>query len=142
MLIAAVNALAVAYLVFSDKIINMPHTVLTKLRNSPIDVMVILLVIVIMAAIAVKALTRRGTAFRGGLPSAHAAVGFAAWVAITFVAANTHYALPISAIALLLAVLVGQSRIQAGIHSVLEVTLGAALGIVIAIVIFRLWYPL
>ncbi len=141
-LIAAVNALAVAYLVFSDKIINMPHTVLTKLRNSPIDVMVILLVIVIMAAIAVKALTRRGTAFRGGLPSAHAAVGFAAWVAITFVAANTHYALPISAIALLLAVLVGQSRIQAGIHSVLEVTLGAALGIVIAIVIFRLWYPL
>ena len=141
-LIAAVNALAVAYLVFSDKIINVPHTVLTKLRDSPIDVMVILLVIVIMAAIAVKALTHRGTAFRGGLPSAHAAVGFAAWVAITFVAANTHYALPISAIALLLAVLVGQSRIQAGIHTVLEVAVGAALGIVIAIVIFRLWYPL
>ncbi len=141
-LIAAVNALAVAYLVFYDKITNVPYTVLTKLRASPIDVMVISLVIVMMAAIAVKAFTHRGTAFRGGLPSAHAAVAFAAWVAITFVAANTGYALPISAISLFLAVLVGQSRIQAGIHSVLEVAVGAALGAVIAIVIFRLWYPL
>ena len=42
-----------------------------------------------MAAIAVKALTGRGTALRGGLPSGHAAVAFAAWVAVTFVAANT-----------------------------------------------------
>jgi diacylglycerol kinase (ATP) len=141
-LIAAVNALAVAYLVFYDKITSIPYTVLTKLRTSPIDVMVISLVIVIMAAVAVKALTHRGTPFHGGLPSAHAAVAFAAWVAITFVAANTGYALPISAIALFLAVLVGQSRIQAGIHSVLEVSVGAALGIVITIVLFRLWYPL
>jgi diacylglycerol kinase (ATP) len=141
-LIAAVNAVAVAYLVFYDKITSVPYTVFTKLRTSPIDVMVISLVIVILAAIGVKALTRRGTAFHGGLPSAHAAVAFAAWVAITFVAANTAYALPISAIALFLAVLVGQSRIQAGIHSGLEVAVGAALGIVITLVIFRIWYPL
>ena len=130
-LIAAVNAVAVAYLVFYDKITSVPYTVLTKLRGSPIDVTVIALVIVILAAIAMKALTHRGTAFRGGLPSAHAAVAFAAWVAVTFVAANTGYALPISAIALFMALLVAQSRIQAGIHSLLEVAVGAALGIVI-----------
>jgi diacylglycerol kinase (ATP) len=141
-LIAAVNAVAVAYLVFYDKITSVPYTVFTKLRTSPIDVMVISLVIVILAAIAVKALTHRGTAFHGGLPSAHAAVAFAAWVAITFVAANSGYALPISAIALFLAMLVGQSRIQAGIHSSLEVAVGAALGIVITLVLFRIWYPL
>jgi diacylglycerol kinase (ATP) len=89
-----------------------------------------------------KAATGRGTAFRGGLPSAHAAVAFAAWVSITFVAANTPYALPISAICLFLAVLVAQSRIQAGIHSLLEVGVGASLGIVITLIIFQLWYPL
>ena len=89
MLIAAVNAVAVAYLVFYDKITSVPYTVLSKLRGSPIDVTVIALVIVILAAIALKALTHRGTAFQGGLPSAHAAVAFAAWVAVTFVAANT-----------------------------------------------------
>ena len=141
-LIAAVNAIAVAYLVFYDKITSVPYTVLTKLRGSPIDVTVIALGIVIMAAIAMKALTHRGTAFRGGLPSAHAAVAFAAWVAVTFVAANTGYALPISAIALFLALLVAQSRVQAGVHSLLEVAAGAALGIVVTIVLFRLWYPL
>ena len=88
-LIAAVNAIAVAYLVFYDKITSVPYTMLSKLRGSPIDVTVIALVIVILAAIALKALTHRGTAFRGGLPSVHAAVAFAAWVAVTFVAAGT-----------------------------------------------------
>lgn len=141
-LIAAVNAVAVAYLVFYDKITNVPYTVFSRLRGSPIDVTVIALVIVIMAAIAVKALTHRGTAFRGGLPSAHAAVAFASWVALTFVAANTAYALPISAISLFLAFLVAQSRIQAGIHTLLEVAVGAALGIVVTLVLFRVWYPL
>lgn len=141
-LIAAVNAIAVAYLVFYDKITNVPYTVLSRLRTSPIDVTVIALFIVILAAIALKAVTRRGTAFHGGLPSAHAAVAFAAWVAITFVATNTAYALPISAITLFLAFLVAQSRVQAGIHSVLEVGVGAGLGITLTLLIFRLWYPL
>lgn len=141
-LVSAVNAVAVAYLVFYDKITSVPYTLFSKLRSSPIDVTVVALVIVILAAVALKALTHRGTAFRGSLPSAHAAVAFAAWVAITFVAAHTAFALPISAIALFLAVLVAQSRVQAGIHSTLEVAVGAALGIVVTLVLFRLWYPL
>ena len=139
-LVAAVNAIAVAYLVFYDKVTSVPYTVLSRLRGSPIDVMVLALVLVILAAVAVKALTGRGTAFRGGLPSVHAAIAFAGWVAVTFVAANTVYALPISAIVLFLALLVAQSRVQAGIHTVLEVGVGAMLGIVITVVIFRLWY--
>ena len=142
-LVAAANALVVAYLVFYDKIAGAPSDVLTKLRNSPIDVSVIALVLVIMAAIVVKAVTGRGTFLRGGLPSGHAAVSFAGWVAITFIAADTatSYALPISAIWLLMAVLVAQSRVQAGIHTVVEVALGALLGIAVTLVIFKLWFP-
>lgn len=142
-LVAAANALVVAYLVFYDKIAGAPSDVLTKLRNSPIDVSVIALVLVIMAAIILKAVTGRGTLLRGGLPSGHAAVSFAGWVAITFIAADTatSYALPISAIGLLMAVLVAQSRVQAGIHTVVEVALGALLGIAVALVIFKLWFP-
>lgn len=141
-LVAAVNAVAVAYLVFYDKLVGLPYTLLGKLRASPVDMTVLALVLVVIAAVAVKALTHTGTAFRGGLPSAHAAIAFAAWVAVTFVAAGTAYALPISAITLLLAVLVAQSRVQAGIHSLLEVAVGAALGVAVAALIFRLWYPL
>ena len=96
----------------------------------------------ILAAIALKALTHRGTAFRGGLPSVHAAVAFAAWVAVTFVAANTGLrpadlgdrAVPRRA---------GRAEPHAGGHPQLpRGGVGAALGIVITAVIFRLWYPL
>lgn len=141
-LIATVNALAVAYLIFYDKIAGAPYSVLQKLRNSPIDVTVVALVIVVLAAIFAKALSGRGTAFRGGLPSVHAAVAFAGWVALTFIGTQTQYALPISAISLVMAVLVAQSRVQANIHSTIEVALGAALGVVLTLMIFRLWYPL
>jgi diacylglycerol kinase (ATP) len=141
-LVAAVNAVAVAYLVFYDKITSVPYTILSKLRGSPIDVTVIALFIVILVAIAVKAVTRRGTAFHGGLPSVHAALAFAAWVAVTFVAAGTTFALPISAITLFLAMLVAQSRIQAKIHTLTEVAVGAALGIAVTALLFRVWYPI
>jgi len=141
-LLAAVNAVAVAYLVFYDKITSVPYTVLSKLRGSPIDVTVIALFIVILVAIAVKAVTGRGTAFHGGMPSVHAAVAFAGWVAVTFVAAGTTFALPISAIALFMAVLVAQSRVQARIHSLTEVAVGAALGIAVTVLLFRIWYPI
>jgi len=140
-LVATINALAIAYLVFYAHVTDVPYTILGRLRTSPIDLTVVTLVLVILTAVAVKAVTHRGTAFSGGLPSAHAAVAFGGWVAVTFLATQTAYALPISAIALVMAVLVAQSRVQAGIHSILEVTLGAALGLVVAMLVFQLWYP-
>ncbi|MGO8684805.1 MAG: diacylglycerol kinase [Thermoleophilia bacterium] len=143
-LVAAANALVVAYLVFYDKIAGAPADLFNKLRSSPLDVSVIALVLVILLVIVVKAATGRGTTLHGGLPSGHAAVAFAGWVAISFIAADTatSYALPISAIGLLMAVLVAQSRVQAGIHTVVEVAAGALLGIVVALVIFKLAFPL
>ncbi len=141
-LVATINALAVAYLVFYDKLTGVPYTVLRKLRTSPVDLAVVTLVLVILAAVIIKALTRRGTAFHGGMPSVHAAVAFAGWVAVTVFGTQTAYALPISAIGLFMAVMVAQSRVQAGIHSTLEVVVGALLGTGVSLLIFRLWYPI
>ena len=141
-LIAAVNALAVAYLIFYDKFAGLPYTVLTKVRKSPIDVTVIAMVLLVVVVIAVKARTGRGTPLRGGLPSGHAALAFGGWVAISFIAGGTAFALPISLIALLMAVLTAQSRVEAGIHTQLEVVLGALLGSGLTVVVFQLWYPI
>jgi len=141
-LVATINALAVAYLVFYDKLTGVPYTVLRKLRTSPVDLVVVTLVLVILAAVIIKALTRRGTAFHGGMPSVHAAVAFAGWVAVTVFGTQTAYALPISAIGLFMAVMVAQSRVQAGIHSTLEVVVGALLGTGVSLLILRLWYPI
>jgi diacylglycerol kinase (ATP) len=141
-LVATINAVAVAYLVFYDKLTGVPYTVLRKLRTSPVDLAVVTLVLVILAAVIIKALTHKGTAFHGGMPSVHAAVAFAGWVAVTVFGTQTAYALPISAIGLFMAVMVAQSRVQAGIHSTLEVVIGALLGTGVSLLIFQLWYPI
>ena len=141
-LIATVNALAVAYLVFYDNLSGLPYSVLSRVRSSPIDITVIALVLLVLVVIAVKAMMGSGTPLRGGLPSGHAAVAFGGWVAITFVGSGTAFALPISLISLLMAALVAQSRIQAGIHTASEVLLGAMLGAGLMVLVFQIWYPL
>ena len=141
-LVATLNALAVAYLVFYDRVTGVPYTVLTKVRETPIDVSAITVFLLVVVVIAVKAITGRGTPLRGGLPSGHAAVAFGGWVAITFIAAGTVFDLPISVIALVMAFLTAQSRVQAGIHTWLEVTLGGLLGAGLTVLMFRAFYPL
>ena len=141
-LVATLNALAVAYLVFYDSVVGVPYSVLAKVRQTPIDVAVIAVFLLVVVVIAVKAISGRGTPLRGGLPSGHAAVAFGGWVAITFIASGTAFDLPISVIAMVMAVLTAQSRVQAGIHTWLEVALGGLLGAGLTLLMFRLFYPL
>ena len=49
------------------------------------------------------------------------------------------HAVLVSTLAVLMAQLVAQSRVEAGIHSVVETLAGAVLGTCVAIVIFQLW---
>jgi diacylglycerol kinase (ATP) len=141
-LVATLNALAVAYLVFYDKVVGVPYSVLAKVRQTPINVAVIAVFLLVVVVIAVKAISGRGKPLRGGLPSGHAAVAFGGWVAVTFIASGTAYDLPISVIAMVMAFLTAQSRVQAGIHTWLEVTFGGLLGAGLTLLIFRLFYPL
>ena len=80
----------------------------------------------------VKKATRRGTLWRGGLISGHTAFGFLIATAIGIVTRD----LAVTALALALALLVSQSRIQARIHSPSEVLLGGILGIIVAFILF------
>src|SRR5213594_744965 len=89
-LIASVNAAAVGYLVFAGKAADKTARVLDKIRNAPAEITVIALVITVIIVIATKAWTGRGTPLRGGLPSGHAALGFACWVAATYIVADSH----------------------------------------------------
>jgi len=139
--VAALFSLAVAYLVFYDHIVDIPYSFLRRLRVSEVDLTVVALLLVGLLVIVLKAAVGRGTALRGGWPSGHAAVAFGGWVAVTFIATRTAYAIPISFIALILAFLTAQSRVQAGIHSTLEVVAGALLGIVVTAGVFFIWNP-
>ncbi len=138
-LIATVNAVAIGYLVFSGKAGETGVRVIDRVRDAPVDRTLIALVVTILVVIGTKALTGRGTPLRGGLPSGHAAVAFAAWVAATYLVADSQHRFLVSALALIMALLVAQTRVEAGVHSTLEVTYGGLLGGLVALVLFQLF---
>jgi diacylglycerol kinase (ATP) len=139
-LVAAINSLVVAYLVLADRLAHVSLELLATIRRTPAHLTIVALVVVAIAVIAIKATRAKGTPLSGGLPSGHAALAFAGWTAVTFAVGATRQGILVSAIAFIMAVLVGQSRMETGIHSFLEVVLGALLGIVVTTLIFQLWF--
>ena len=137
-LLAAINALVVAYLVLTDRLTDPVLKVLNAIRQSPTHLTFVALGVVMAAVIAWKATRKKGTPLSGGLPSGHAALGFAGWVAITFVVGKTREGLLVSLIALVMAFLLAQSRVDTGVHSWIEVILGALTGAVVTTLIFQL----
>jgi diacylglycerol kinase (ATP) len=136
-LIATINAVAVGYLVFSGKTATRAARLVDRVREVPAELTIVALVLTLIGVIWLKAWTRRGTPLRGGLPSGHAAVAFAGWVAITYASAASHRFL-ISTITFILALLVAQTRLESGIHSPVEIALGALLGALTTLVLFQL----
>ena len=135
-LISSVTALAVGYLVFSSAAANRTARLLDKVRNGPAEITLIALVLVVLIVIGTKAWTGRGTPLRGGLPSGHAALAFGGWMAATYVIGDDHRFL-ISSLTFLMALLVAQTRVEAGVHSRLEVFYGGALGALVTLAIFQ-----
>jgi diacylglycerol kinase (ATP) len=137
-LIATVNAVAIGYLVFSGAVADRSARLLDRLRDAPAKLTLIALVLTILIVIATKAYTGHGTPLRGGLPSGHAALAFAGWMAATYVVGPDHRFL-ISSIALVMALLVAQTRIEAGVHSAVEVAYGGVLGALVTLVVFQVF---
>jgi diacylglycerol kinase (ATP) len=140
-LIAAINALVIAYLVLADRLSRFSLELLLAIRRSPTHLTIVALGVVIALVIVIKATVRRGTPLSGGLPSGHAALAFAGWTAVTFLVGGRAEGLLVSAIVFAVAVLTAQSRLETRIHSLLEVVLGALLGVVVTTLIFQLlWF--
>lgn len=139
-LIAAINAVAIGYLVFSGDVAERSSNFLDRLSNAPADLTVVALVLVIILVIAGKALTGQGTPLRGGLPSGHAAVAFAGWMVATLVLHDSGHRFLISSLTFIMALLVAHTRVEAGVHSAVEVGAGAVLGSLVTLGIFQLFF--
>jgi diacylglycerol kinase (ATP) len=96
---------------------------------------VVLMAIALLAVVVVlgKVYGGRGTLLRGGVVSGHSALAFLLFGSIFYL---THGEPVTSVIALLLALLVSQSRVDAGIHTVREVVTGALLAMLVIGVVF------
>jgi diacylglycerol kinase (ATP) len=136
-LVATVTAVVVGYLVFEDELGGPSYRLVTRIREAPLHLTVIALILTILIVIAVKALTGRGTPLRGGLPSGHAALAFGTWMAITFITQDFEYRVLVSSLTFGLALLVAQTRVESGIHSSVEVLTGAVLGTLVSMILFQ-----
>ncbi len=135
-LIASVTALAIGYLVFSQAAAHRTARLLDRVRDAPAEITIVALVLVVLIVIATKAWTGSGTPLRGGLPSGHAAVAFAGWMAATYVIGDDHRFL-VSSLFFVMALLVAQTRVESGVHSALEVLYGGVLGALVTLVVFQ-----
>src|SRR3989442_13900197 len=124
-LIASATAVGIGYLVFAGKAADKAARVLDRLRDAPAEITVVALVLTVIIVIATKAWTGRGTPLRGGLPSGHAAIGFAGWTAATYIVNDSHRFL-ISALTFIMARLVAQTSVESAAHSALAVAYGGA----------------
>lgn len=134
-LVAAINAVMVGYLIFYDKLNDFTKLTLVKIKNSPIHLTFVALILTTLLTIGLKAkfYTGRGTHFQGGAVSGHSALAFCIATIIGSLGRNVL----IISLSYLLAGLVAESRIEGKIHTPIEVVLGAMLGLIIGILIFQ-----
>ncbi len=135
-LIAAVNAVVIGYLVFADRLSTPSSRLVNRLREAPSNLTLIALILIILIVIASKALTGRGTPLSGGLPSGHAALAFGGFTAITFIVDEDERVV-VSFVALIMALLVAQTRVESGIHTTSEVVFGAVIGTLVTMILFQ-----
>ena len=134
-LIASVNAVVIGYLVFADRLTEPSSRLVERVREAPANLTMIALILIVLVVIASKALTGSGTPLRGGLPSGHAALAFGGWMAITFIVEEERVV--VSFVALIMALLVAQTRVESGIHTTSEVVLGAVTGTLVSMILFQ-----
>ena len=140
-LVSSVGAVLVGYLILADNLGPLSLQTLESIRRWPGHLTLVALGLVVLLVLFIKAVTRSPRAFAGGMPSGHAAVAFAAWVAASFMAVDGgagRYAGLVSVITLLMALLVCQSRVESGVHSVYQVAMGAVIGVLVATAVFQL----
>ncbi len=137
-LISTVTALAVGYLIFAHAAAHRTARFLDRVRDAPAEITLVALVLVLLVVIATKAWTGSGTPLRGGLPSGHAAIAFAGWMAATYVTTDRHRFL-ISSLTFIMALLVAQTRVETGVHSAAEVFYGGLLGALVTLVVFQVF---
>ncbi|MBE9527990.1 MAG: diacylglycerol kinase [Proteobacteria bacterium] len=134
-LIAAIGVAIMAYMIFSKYLYGPFGLVLREGVEFSGHIAVISLLLVLIAVVVAKTSIGKGTPLHGGMPSGHAAVAFSLATSITLLTLNPLVAI----LAIVMGLMVSHSRLEGGIHTRIEVTLGALLGMGLTLLIFQLY---
>ena len=133
-LIAALNALIVGYLVFYRKIANFSFVSLDYMANLPSHLTFACLVVVGLLVIVVKAKTtkKHGSYIHGGMPSGHTALAFSLFMSMALTGRDPI----VTMFAAIMAVIVAESRLETNVHTFTEVAAGGLIGILVTAILF------
>jgi diacylglycerol kinase (ATP) len=134
-MVSAFASLLVAYFVFFDRVSTSLETGIVRIKQAPMLITVIALILTIISVIFIKTFSKRGTPFSGGMPSGHSAVAFAATTAVALWTNN----ISITLLMLVVSLLVIQSRLEGKIHTVIELLAGAVIGFAVTLLLFQLY---
>ncbi|MDR1831337.1 MAG: diacylglycerol kinase [Fusobacteriaceae bacterium] len=134
-LVAAVNALLVGFMVFGRTLEFQVAKNLSRIRNSSPALFMLIIAVLMALVIALKLIFKKGTPLKGGIPSGHSALAASLFTIISVVTKNTK----VVVLAFLMLILIMQSRVEGRIHTLLETVLGAFLGWIVTYALLRLF---
>ncbi|MDO9557165.1 MAG: diacylglycerol kinase [Coriobacteriia bacterium] len=135
--VSAIMAMVVGYIVFFTRLTHVTDTLLIRVRETPLHITLVALVVTALAVLVMKAFRfEGGTWVRGGWPSGHTALAAAAAASIGYITGSA----PATVISLSVAALVAQSRVESDAHTVPQVVWGGAVGLLITTIIFQLFW--
>jgi diacylglycerol kinase (ATP) len=134
-MVASTAAVAIGALVFTHtRLVQRTLGATLPARSGYVEAVIVGVIVVILLVAVVKAKWGGGTLLEGGAASLHSGVAVFLAVAIWYLGASVASGI----LGTILAGLVCQSRIQAGIHSIAEVIWGAGLALVLGTGLFQL----
>jgi diacylglycerol kinase (ATP) len=137
-LLSVTGALVTGYLILSSYIFPVYKELLAMIGTPAEMAALVSLLVVIIAAVMLKALSGKGRPLHGGLISGHAAVAFSIATLVTLSTQD-----PVtSLLTITLAVMVSHSRLLMHIHTLREIVLGAltGFGITLIVTILFRWF--
>jgi diacylglycerol kinase (ATP) len=134
-LVASVIAVVVGFVVFFNPLASWADTLFARVSGTPVYLTVVALGLTSLAVLATKAFSRSGTFMSGGWPSGHTAIA----TAVAAIIGYTTHSAKAMVLALFVAALVAQSRVEADAHTIPQVVLGALLGFLTATAVFQVF---
>ena len=131
-LVASINSLIVAYLLFYKRLNPYSIRLLKYMKNPTINLTIVSLVLIMMIIIVLK--TAKPFKIKGEIISGHATIAFSMATLIALIGEN----ILLATLSYLIGFLVAESRIASNIHSTKVVFTSAILGILITILMFQL----
>jgi diacylglycerol kinase (ATP) len=135
-LITAVGALIIGYLILWPYFIRIVNDGFWIAKHYPENIAVLAVIIIMLTVIMLKAYLGKGHPLKGGCPSGHAAVALSIWISVTYISSNIF----VLVISLIMALLIAFSRLLRNTHSILDIFVGAILGVLTTFTLFWIFY--